>query len=61
MEMTGMDEGTAAMYMEMSGGDVETAMQIFFSNMDGGGGDDGGGGGGGSSGDGLPAGPGFDA
>ena len=28
--ITGCDESTAASYMEMSGGDLETAMALFF-------------------------------
>jgi hypothetical protein len=36
--ITGVDADTAAMYMEMSGYDLDTAIQLFFSMSDGGGG-----------------------
>mgnify|MGYP001988472667 CR=1 FL=1 len=35
-EMLGIDEGTAGMYLEMSGGDVDSAMSLYFSMMEGG-------------------------
>ena len=37
-EMIGMDEGTASMYLEMAGGDIDAAMSLYFSMMDDGGG-----------------------
>lgn len=36
--ITGVDAATSAMYMEMSGNDLDTAIQLFFSMNDGGGG-----------------------
>lgn len=36
--ITGVDAETSAMYMEMSGYDLDTAIQLFFSMNDGGGG-----------------------
>eukprot|EP00947_MAST-08B_sp_MAST-8B-sp1_P002785 g2785.t1 len=47
--MTAVSEEEAKMYMEMSGGDLEMAMNIFFGGGAGGGGDGGGGGGGGGA------------
>ena len=36
--MTGVDEGTANMYMEMSGGSLDVAISLFFDQGGGGGG-----------------------